>query len=1235
MEPQRPRRPTLSGAISRPTAKRKRSSFPTSSGGDVPSNGVSESLLFHFDSLDHNTAGFNDDIEVIDLDSTDPLSSTPESNVQNQTSAPPTAAAPLHPTTVGTEVIELDNVETGNVGTGPTDPVASNLHGLITFSNPSNYASSLLYANHYSDPMTSPFLQPSVAEQNLVSLHRYGGQPNMVPQTHNGLGPSLSLPLVVNRVQNHQTNAHGSFSEVPAQMPTTRGTATNAESATNHVGGSDPHAKTRSVATGADSAPNHVGGDDPHANSKVYVSRGGGLFRVNANTIEIIDSDDEDQLIRDNSLACNPNGFFTTNRLSGSSAATDHLMPVRNMSGNSATPRINTLATRTSNYRTNAFGDCSSQPSSSRVQMFSSLPSRSGPFQPILSNNRTSVPVPAPAPTRAIATPGVLQRSSLPSGVDDSNTGFTENDFRTLVMQNSLTADAEKEAPTPLEMTVQLMPHQKRALEWMRKRERPTDLDEVVAVDDECLGGILADEQGLGKTLSMISVMLRNRPKVEMRHGLAMVNGRPLSDDDASDHSCADDGVSPQARRLPWRTLVVCPLSVLDQWRGEIIGKIREADCPSVCVYHGQKRNRESSELKSYDVVITTYATLVSEYPKVRKDLAENLLRKQANLELVRRPAGPLFQVHWHRVVLDEAHNIKNRSTDTFAASLFLKADVRWCLTGTPITNSVDDIYSLFCFIRYKFVPNYEAWNHRWKKRLEHQWESVRTSAFKQFQTLCGVVVLRRTKKDTIGGKPIIVLPKRNVRTLVSRFRDKEEVVVYNSVQEQSVVILDKYINSSSTGLYSSILVVLLRLRQACCHPFLVQYCRLLGNGGKGSERRFMTPYSDEELSQALELVAGGHSALDLFDEGARERIERLLHPPGNTESMATVWRGFGCVGCRKESQWVRGIFLGCGDLYCEPCSQLVKHRQQCFRCGGRVRPGDPEVGANEVRVEIHAKVILGCDELGGLSVGARDLRRWVKEELVRRKEEREHGQLLAGTSQSNDVSNDSVEKQRKKVISSISQSSTKIGLILEELDKTRQNGQNEKTLIFSQWTSMLDIVEFHVESHGHGSCRLDGSMISAERDQQIEEFKTNESKTVLLVSLHAGGTGLNLTAASRVILCDVWWNSSVEQQAIDRVHRIGQKRSVQVTKFRMEGTVEDRIYTICASKLERVSGALGESSSQSLGRRKLTMAELMSLFSGTAEDVANRSQSGSAARTAATNLLNYNRHNINKASQT
>lgn len=140
---------------------------------------------------------------------------------------------------------------------------------------------------------------------------------------------------------------------------------------------------------------------------------------------------------------------------------------------------------------------------------------------------------------------------------------------------------------------------------------------------------------------------------------------------------------------------------------------------------------------------------------------------------------------------------------------------------------------------------------------------------------------------------------------------------------------------------------------------------------------------------------------------------------------------------------------------------------------------------------------------------------------------------------------------------------SSKIVALLEALETAAADGH--KALVFSQWTSLLDLVEPPLRAAGVGFTRLDGA--TRDRGEVVERFQTPDGPPVMLVSLKAGGSGLNLTAADHVFLLDPWWNPAVEAQAADRAHRIGQERPVFVYRLVAQNTVEERILGLQAHK--------------------------------------------------------------------
>jgi hypothetical protein len=160
---------------------------------------------------------------------------------------------------------------------------------------------------------------------------------------------------------------------------------------------------------------------------------------------------------------------------------------------------------------------------------------------------------------------------------------------------------------------------------------------------------------------------------------------------------------------------------------------------------------------------------------------------------------------------------------------------------------------------------------------------------------------------------------------------------------------------------------------------------------------------------------------------------------------------------------------------------------------------------------------------------------------------------------------------------------SAKVDKCVELLERFHDEG--EKTIIFSQFVSLLDLLQVPIEKKGWKCERYDGGMNSQRRNDAIVRFTEQADCKIMLISLKAGNAGLNLVAASRVIILDPFWNPFIEMQAVDRAYRIGQMKSVEVHRILVEGTVEDRILELQQQKRELVDAALDEGAMKSLGR--------------------------------------------------
>lgn len=162
--------------------------------------------------------------------------------------------------------------------------------------------------------------------------------------------------------------------------------------------------------------------------------------------------------------------------------------------------------------------------------------------------------------------------------------------------------------------------------------------------------------------------------------------------------------------------------------------------------------------------------------------------------------------------------------------------------------------------------------------------------------------------------------------------------------------------------------------------------------------------------------------------------------------------------------------------------------------------------------------------------------------------------------------------------------------MLQDKLDAILDSGG--KVLIFSQFVQYLKLVRAKLDADSIDYGYIDGS--SNDREAQVKAFQTDPKRKIFLISLKAGGYGLNLTAADHVILLDPWWNPAVEAQAIDRAHRIGQQRVVTAYRLALRGTVEERILSLQAKKRGLIEATLDEHSPLMAGLRENELEDLI-----------------------------------------
>ncbi|KAI8620972.1 SNF2 family N-terminal domain-containing protein [Chytriomyces sp. MP71] len=793
----------------------------------------------------------------------------------------------------------------------------------------------------------------------------------------------------------------------------------------------------------------------------------------------------------------------------------------------------------------------------------------------------------------------------------------------------------------PKNLLVTLHEHQLEGLAWMMKME-----------NSEMNGGILADDMGLGKTIQTLALIVANKPALSEK-----VRG----------------------------TLIVCPVSLMRQWQREIETKSKGL---SVLIHHGPNRTKSKLTLREYDVVLTSYAMVTNERARREAYDANNILIQEEV------KAGPLFRARWYRVILDEAHYVKNRNGAASLACAELPALKRFCLTGTPIQNSADEVYSLFRFIRLPHFAKYAYFQEKIgalvRLRSVQQHDQEHILGISRLQAVLKSCLLRRTKRSKCrsNGGPIISLPMREVTIVAIDLRENERDF-YEALQGDA---LDKFNDMDKRGDVMknliNVLIMILRLRQACCHPKLVREVYQRFNGGRGGDlqgiigralkgaacaaagqenggrsesvgrrellfRAFsvnldseLLVSSDEEnqvvkaYGREKEAVAGEaksatsiglKKAKGIMSSDVFERVMRLMNldEGGLLEEECAI-----CADVMGEP-----VITQCGHAFCQECisgylSHVLAHERRgedendensirpCPTCRADISSctmtnatvfinlvGEPtgELDSDVEILDIKKAIEIADDDYGAASA--------IFEQATSSSEEPTGiivtGEFATGATEKPDapaplkkeMTMEECMNLLQKAMTSLHPdgnymkfiSSSKLDKMTDILRDIDEENPNLKTVIFSQFTSMLDLAEIQLCNHGMDKfVRYDGTMSVKQKSDAVDTFFTDPDIPIMLVSLKAGSVGLNLTRASRVIMLDVWWNPAVEDQAIDRVHRIGQVLPVKVYRLTIKNSIEDRILMLQENKRAIAAGALGEGDVK-VGR--LSLRDLRFLF--------------------------------------
>eukprot|EP01017_Pseudomicrothorax_dubius_P043905 TRINITY_DN7377_c0_g1_i6.p1 TRINITY_DN7377_c0_g1~~TRINITY_DN7377_c0_g1_i6.p1 ORF type:complete len:415 (-),score=94.53 TRINITY_DN7377_c0_g1_i6:162-1406(-) len=388
--------------------------------------------------------------------------------------------------------------------------------------------------------------------------------------------------------------------------------------------------------------------------------------------------------------------------------------------------------------------------------------------------------------------------------------------------------------------------------------------------------------------------------------------------------------------------------------------------------------------------------------------------------------------------------------------------------------------------------------------------------------------MIRRTKASVRGrgaSSGFELPPKYCSVRLISLSGEEREL--YDISHNRSKLELDEFLRQGTIlKNYVHIFEMLVRLRQICDHPYLISSKKDIDE----------TTILESTLSN---LIVRNIAKNELRTEKERRKAE--MSAKKETEGEASqVKEEVNEEKLLTELIETRGSRIKSSELYKTTLEQMKAHHlEECPIC---VEPIDDVV----VTICLHTL----CRDCLSRIVASKASCPFCKTELTNSdfiSVPRMNGLLM------------DYKKEWKP--------SSKIAAITAVMNEILQ--KKEKIVVFSQFTGMLTLLEHAMSLGGIRFLRFDGSFTPVKRGKILEQFRKDEEISVLSVSLRAGGVGLNLTEANHVIICDPWWNPAIEEQAVDRIHRIGQKRDVFVYRFICKDTVEEKILRLQENKRE------------------------------------------------------------------
>lgn len=589
-------------------------------------------------------------------------------------------------------------------------------------------------------------------------------------------------------------------------------------------------------------------------------------------------------------------------------------------------------------------------------------------------------------------------------------------------------------------------------------------------------GGLICDELGLGKTFQMLTLIVE------------------------------------QLQRKPGqKTLVVASSNVMHEWQKQAERHV-EPGVLRVAMYHGA--DRTLPDPASYDVLLTTYGMVAAEYAPHRN--AEGLIVEfGSRVPLRRREREPSpFRRHFDRIVLDEAHNIRNINTTVHRAVCALSGERRWALTGTPIWNDIADLHALFVFLHAAPFDEPHAF---FTLAASIRSGSTNMETLRRFML---PIELRRTKESL--GLPTLV--ERVQRVALTEGERLFYTALYDYSRDTIVRLLarEKWLRRSGWARMNTnfgartrqcVLSVILRMRQACVHPQLAIDAAACWRN---------EPFADQEQAALLDdstVLASAASRLrQLVDSRAQD---------GDDDGMSAEE----CAVCMTEVP--SKAVVPCGHTFCGSCLAILEARggseYRCPMCRGFIQ-----------RFADIAEVLASAEADN---------------------DDEQQGDDRVVLDRAWDVYSSKIRYMITTLSERLAVDRTTKALIFSQwrgvLDMAGK-ALSEFALPFLRIDGTVTK--------------------AATRSEYQERFNTDPTIVAMICSLNCSSEGINLQGANLVFIMDPWFTPTRAKQAGNRAHRVGQTRPVEIIHVIAFDTIEERVLEMEERKQHIVDGLNGTS---------------------------------------------------------